>query len=111
VSGQLHTPAALPSGKESLVPIGWESQWAPSRSGRSGKRKIPSPCQDSNPSSSTFNFSKGRSDAELVFCKIYKNYSMYVKHAQYKPENNWNDVFVQQLETGVNRCNLEFVTT
>jgi hypothetical protein len=25
VSGQLHAPAALPPGKESLVPIGWEA--------------------------------------------------------------------------------------
>jgi len=29
MSGQLHTPAALPQGKEPLVPIGWEAGWAP----------------------------------------------------------------------------------
>jgi hypothetical protein len=27
VSGQLHTPAALPPGKEALVPIGYEARW------------------------------------------------------------------------------------
>jgi hypothetical protein len=29
VSGQLHAPAALPPGKEPLVPIGYEAGWAP----------------------------------------------------------------------------------
>jgi hypothetical protein len=29
VSGQLHAPAALPPGKEPLVPIGEEAEWAP----------------------------------------------------------------------------------
>jgi hypothetical protein len=29
VSGQLHAPAALPPGKELLVPIGQEGGWAP----------------------------------------------------------------------------------
>jgi hypothetical protein len=29
VNGQLHTPAALPSRKEPLVPIGQETGWAP----------------------------------------------------------------------------------
>jgi hypothetical protein len=29
VSGQLHAPAALPPGKETLVPIGQEAGWAP----------------------------------------------------------------------------------
>jgi hypothetical protein len=29
VSGQLHAPAALPPGKNSLVPIGQEAGWAP----------------------------------------------------------------------------------
>jgi hypothetical protein len=29
VSGQLHAPAALLSGKEPLVPIGEEAGWAP----------------------------------------------------------------------------------
>jgi len=29
VSGQLHAPAALPSGKEPVATIGYESVWAP----------------------------------------------------------------------------------
>jgi hypothetical protein len=29
MSGQLHAPAALPLGKEPLVPIGQEAGWAP----------------------------------------------------------------------------------
>jgi len=29
VSGQLHTPAALPQGNEPLVPIAYEAGWAP----------------------------------------------------------------------------------
>jgi hypothetical protein len=29
VSGQLHTPAALPPGKEPLVPTEQEAEWAP----------------------------------------------------------------------------------
>jgi hypothetical protein len=29
VSGQLHAPVALPPGKESPVPIGYEAGWAP----------------------------------------------------------------------------------
>jgi hypothetical protein len=29
VSGQLHAPAALPPGKEPLVPFGQEAWWAP----------------------------------------------------------------------------------
>jgi hypothetical protein len=29
VNGQLHAPAALPAGKESLVPTGKEAGWAP----------------------------------------------------------------------------------
>jgi hypothetical protein len=29
VNGQLHAPAALPAGKEPLVPIGQEAGWAP----------------------------------------------------------------------------------
>jgi hypothetical protein len=46
VSGQLHAPAALPPGKEPLVPIGWEA-WA--GLGAVVKRKIPSPRRESNP--------------------------------------------------------------
>jgi hypothetical protein len=38
-SGQLHSPAALPPGKEPLVPIGLEAGWAQSRSGRGGLEK------------------------------------------------------------------------
>jgi len=29
VSGQLHAPAALRPGKQPLVPIGYEAEWAP----------------------------------------------------------------------------------
>jgi len=29
VSGQFHDPAALPSKKQSLVPLGYEAGWAP----------------------------------------------------------------------------------
>jgi hypothetical protein len=29
VSGQLHASAALPPGKESLVPVGYEVGWVP----------------------------------------------------------------------------------
>jgi hypothetical protein len=29
VSGQLHAPAALPPGKETLESIGWEARWVP----------------------------------------------------------------------------------
>jgi len=29
MSGQLHAPAALLSGKQSLIPIGKEDRWAP----------------------------------------------------------------------------------
>jgi hypothetical protein len=29
VNGQLHTLAALPPGKEPLIPIGYEAEWAP----------------------------------------------------------------------------------
>jgi hypothetical protein len=39
VSGQLHTPAALPPGKEPLVPIVQEVGGPQSRSGRGGKEK------------------------------------------------------------------------
>jgi hypothetical protein len=39
VSGQPHTPAALPPGKELLVPTGYEAGWAQSRSGRGGEEK------------------------------------------------------------------------
>jgi hypothetical protein len=31
VSSQLHTPVALPSGKEPSVPVGYEAGWAPGR--------------------------------------------------------------------------------
>jgi len=36
-SGQLHAPAALPPGKESVALIRCEAWWAQSRSGRGGK--------------------------------------------------------------------------
>jgi hypothetical protein len=43
LSGQLHAPAALPPGKELLVPIGWEAGWVPERSGRGGEEKNSQP--------------------------------------------------------------------
>jgi hypothetical protein len=45
VSGQVHAPVALPLWKEPLVPIAGLDAVA--------KRKIPSPCPDSNPRSSS----------------------------------------------------------
>jgi hypothetical protein len=50
VSGQLHAPAALPPGKEPLVPIWWEAGWAP-RAVLDAvvKRKIPNPRRESKP--------------------------------------------------------------
>jgi hypothetical protein len=43
VSGQLHAPAALPPGKEAMVPTGQEAGWAPEPSGRGGKEKNSQP--------------------------------------------------------------------
>jgi hypothetical protein len=43
VSGQLHAPAALPPGKEPLVPIGWRLGVPQSRSGRCGEEKNSQP--------------------------------------------------------------------
>jgi len=49
ISGQHHNPPALPPGTEPMVPIGYEDGWAPKASLEVVvKRKIPSPCQDSN---------------------------------------------------------------
>jgi hypothetical protein len=50
VSGQLRTPAALPPGKEALVPIGEEDGWAPEPSRRGGEEK-----NSQNPDSPTRN--------------------------------------------------------
>jgi hypothetical protein len=47
VNGQLHAPAALTTGKEPLVPIGWEAVLD-----AVVKKKIPSPRQESNPRTS-----------------------------------------------------------
>jgi hypothetical protein len=46
VSGQLHASAALPPGKESLVPIGWEAGRAPGRGGEINQyyRREAAPC-------------------------------------------------------------------
>jgi len=51
VSGQLHAPAALPTGKESLVPTGYEAGWAPEPVWTRGWGKFPA--GDSNPRSSS----------------------------------------------------------
>jgi hypothetical protein len=34
VNDQLHAPAALPPGKQTLIPTGYEAGWAQSRYGR-----------------------------------------------------------------------------
>jgi hypothetical protein len=39
VSGQLHSPAALPPGKEHAIPIGQEAGGPQSQSGRGGEEK------------------------------------------------------------------------
>jgi hypothetical protein len=49
VSGQLHAPAALAPGKETLIPIRQEKGGPQSRSWRVVNRKIPSPRRESNP--------------------------------------------------------------
>jgi hypothetical protein len=49
VCGHLHAPAALPPGREPLVPIGWEAGWAPEPFWTRVKRNIPSPRRKSNP--------------------------------------------------------------
>jgi hypothetical protein len=50
VSGQLQAPAALPPGKEHLVPH-WIGGWVDPRAVLDTvvKRKIPSSCRESNP--------------------------------------------------------------
>jgi len=50
VSGQLHNPAPLHPGKEPLVPSEEEAGWVPDMV---VKKKILSPCWDSNPLSSS----------------------------------------------------------
>jgi hypothetical protein len=49
VSGQLHAPAALPSGKELMAPLGIGG-WMGPKAGLDAvvKRKIPSPYRNSN---------------------------------------------------------------
>jgi hypothetical protein len=49
-SGQLHAPAALPPRKELLATY-WTGGWVGPRAGLNAvvKRKIPSPCRESNP--------------------------------------------------------------
>jgi hypothetical protein len=50
VSGPRHAPAALPQGKEPLVPIGQEAGWAQEPVlDAVVNRKIPSPYRDKNP--------------------------------------------------------------
>jgi hypothetical protein len=48
VIGQPDVPAALPSGKEPLVPTGGWVGPEQSRSGRVGEQKNPSPCREPN---------------------------------------------------------------
>jgi hypothetical protein len=49
MSGQLQAPAALPLGKEPLVPIGEEAGWAQSQSERCGENFLPYRDTISNP--------------------------------------------------------------
>jgi hypothetical protein len=49
VIGQRHDPAALPIGKEPLVPIVQEAWWAPEPFWTRWWREIPSPRRESNP--------------------------------------------------------------
>jgi hypothetical protein len=46
IEWKLHAQAALPLGKEPLIPIGQEAGWAPESSGNGGKEKSPYPCQE-----------------------------------------------------------------
>jgi hypothetical protein len=48
VSGQLHVPAALPSGKEPAVPIGQEVGWTPQPIWTTWRRENSCPYRDSN---------------------------------------------------------------
>jgi hypothetical protein len=79
MSGHIQAPAALPPGKEPLVPIGYEAEWAPEVV---VKKKIPTPYRDSNPQLSsavpqsytgslTFFFlcrNRYRGDLKSLFC-------------------------------------------
>jgi hypothetical protein len=49
VSGQLHTPAALPQGKSPWYPLDRRLDGPQSQSGHSVEDNIFSPCQESNP--------------------------------------------------------------
>jgi hypothetical protein len=50
VSGELHTPAALPPTKECQVPIVQEAWWAPEVVWTLWRKEKSCPCQESNPS-------------------------------------------------------------
>jgi len=49
VSGQLHAPAAVPPGKEPLVPTGKQAGWAPEPAGRGGVEKNSQPLSRPEP--------------------------------------------------------------
>jgi hypothetical protein len=50
VSGQLHAPAALPAGKEPLVPTGYEDGWASEPFWKRWcRKKFPAPAKESSP--------------------------------------------------------------
>jgi hypothetical protein len=77
VSGQLHAPAALPLGKEPLVPI-WIGGWTGTRAALDSvvKRKIPSPRRESKPRTPIVQPAAQRHTTELsrllvVYCAKY----------------------------------------
>jgi hypothetical protein len=51
VSGQLQALAALPPGKEPLVPTGYEAGWAPESVWTLWNKEISYPCRESHPDS------------------------------------------------------------
>jgi hypothetical protein len=48
VSGQLHSPSAVPLGKEPLVPIGYEAGWTPELVWMTWRSENSFPCWDLN---------------------------------------------------------------
>jgi hypothetical protein len=71
VSGQLHAPAALPPGKEPLIPTRWKAGWASEPLWtRWGIDKFPAPAGTRNPDHSAHPVSK-LSEARLIIVVSY----------------------------------------